>query len=169
MLLDLTKWVAQIDSVDRIPEMVGRAYALAASGRPGPVALVMPEDMLDDETAIADAPKALPVQPEPSAAQMAALQARLARAERPFLIVGGVLSDKAVRDITAFAEANGLTATVGFRRQDGFDQTSACYAGDLGYGPNPPELPERVRQRSEERPVGQACVSTGKSRGSPNH
>src|SRR3546814_18079324 len=77
---------------------------------------------------------------------MVALHARLARAERPFLIVGGVLSDQAVRDITAFAEASGLPATLGFRRQDGFDQTSFCYAGDLGYGPNPPELPERVKQ-----------------------
>src|SRR3546814_18363827 len=77
---------------------------------------------------------------------MVALHARLARAERPFLIVGGVLSDQVVRDITAFAEANGLPATLGFRRQDGFDQTSFCYAGDLGYGPNPPELPERVKQ-----------------------
>src|SRR3546814_13775794 len=91
MLLDITKWVAQIDSVDRIPEMVSRGYALAASGRPGPVALVMPEDMLDDEAAIPDAPKELPVQPEPSSAQMVALHARLARSARPFLIVGGVL------------------------------------------------------------------------------
>src|SRR3546814_12795817 len=76
---------------------------------------------------------------------MVALHARLARAERPFLIVGGVLSDQVVRDITAFAEANGLPATLGFRRQDGFDQTSFCYAGDLGYGPHPPELPERAK------------------------
>src|SRR3546814_12655936 len=64
---------------------------------------------------------------------MVALHARLARAERPFLIVGGVLSDQVVRDITAFAVANGLPATLGFRRQVGFDQTSFCYAGDLGY------------------------------------
>src|SRR3546814_19121604 len=97
--------------------------------------------MLDDEAAIPDAPKALPVQPEPSSAQMVALHARLARAERPFLIVGGVLSDQAVRDIPAFAEASGLPATLGFPRQDGLDQTSFCYAGD----------PERKSVRSGTR------------------
>src|SRR3546814_14949794 len=58
MLLDITKWVSQIDSVDRIPEMVSRGYALAASGRPGPVALVMPADMLVDAAALPDATKA---------------------------------------------------------------------------------------------------------------
>src|SRR3546814_13267206 len=90
-----------------------------------------------------------------SSAQMAALHARLARAERPFLIVGGVLSDQAVRDITAFAEANGLPATLGFRRQDGFDQKSFCYAGDLGYGPNPPHTPEQIGRASRWGSEGQ--------------
>ena len=155
MLADLTKWVAEIPSAERIPEMVGRAFQLAQSGRPGPVALVMPEDMLDEAVAVADAPPARPVQPEPSPAKMAALRERLARCRRPFLLLGGgVWSDAAVQDITAFAEANGIPATVGFRRQDCFDMTSRCYAGDLGYGPNPPELPERVKRSDLVLAVG---------------
>ncbi len=155
MLADLTKWVAEIPSAERIPEMVGRAFQLAQSGRPGPVALVMPEDMLDDKVAVADGPPARPVEPEPAPARMADLRERLLRCRRPFMLLGGgVWSDAAVRDITAFAEANGIPTTVGFRRQDCFDMTSPCYAGDLGYGPNPPELPERVKRADLVLAVG---------------
>ncbi|MDH3702809.1 MAG: thiamine pyrophosphate-binding protein [Alphaproteobacteria bacterium] len=146
MYSELTKWVAQIDSVDRIPEFISRGFSLASSGRMGPVALVMPEDMLDDECAIPDARKALPVQPEPSAAQLADFRARLAKAQRPFLIVGSVMAEQAVLDMTAFAEANAIPATLGFRRHDNFDMTSPCYAGDLGYGTVPGDLPKRVKQ-----------------------
>jgi acetolactate synthase-1/2/3 large subunit len=146
MYLELTKWVAQVDSADRIPEFVSRACSLSQSARQGPVALVLPEDMLDDEVAVADAPRARPVQPEPSAAQMAEFRDRLAKAERPFLIVGSTMSEAAVRDMTAFAEANGIPSTHGFRRHDCFDMTSDCYAGDLGYGTIPGDLPERVKR-----------------------
>lgn len=146
MYLELTKWVAQIDSVDRIPEFVSRAFNLATSGRQGPVALVMPEDMLDDEIAMPDAPPAITVQPEPSESQMAALRALLDKAQRPFLISGSVLSEQAVNDLAAFAETNRIPATVGFRRQDCFDMTSPCYAGDIGYGPIPADLADRVKE-----------------------
>jgi len=146
MYLELTKWVAQIDTVDRIPEFVSRAFNLATSGRQGPVALVMPEDMLDDKIAMPDAPPAITVQPEPSENQMTAFRALLEKAKRPFLISGSVLSEQAVNDLTAFAEANRIPATVGFRRQDCFDMTSPCYAGDIGYGPIPADLADRVKE-----------------------
>ncbi|MDP6389031.1 MAG: thiamine pyrophosphate-binding protein [Alphaproteobacteria bacterium] len=145
MFSELSKWVAEIPSADRLPEFVGRAFQLSQSGRPGPVVLAMPEDMLDEEIAIADAPVASPVQPEPSPGKMAELRERLARAERPFLLVGGgTWSDAAVADIVRFAEANGIPAAIGFRRHDCFDMTSPSYAGDLGYGTNPRDLPARV-------------------------
>ena len=146
MYLDLTKWVAQVDSVERLPEFISRAYSLACSGRQGPVALVLPEDMLDDEIAVPDAPPALPVQPEPSESQMQAFRDLLEKAQRPFLIVGSVLSGQAVEDMTAFAETNDIPLTVGFRRHDNADMTSRCYAGDLGYGAIPASLPDRVKQ-----------------------
>jgi acetolactate synthase-1/2/3 large subunit len=146
MFSEITKWVAQVDTVGRIPEFVSRACQLASSGRKGPVALVLPEDMLEDEIAVPDAPKALPIQPEVSPRQMAALRALLEKAQRPFMIVGSSLDDRAVEGLTAFAEANGIPTTIAFRRHDNFDMTSPVYAGDLGYGPIPMDLPERVKR-----------------------
>lgn len=146
MFPEITKWVAQIDSVDRIPEFMSRACQLAQSGRKGPVALVLPEDMLEDEIAIPDAPPALPVHPEPSPRQMEALRARLATAQRPFMIVGSSLDDRAVEGLVAFAEANAIPTTIAFRRHDNFDMTSPVYAGDLGYGAIPMDLPDRVKR-----------------------
>jgi len=143
---EITKWVAQIDSVDRIPEFIGRAVSLSQSGRKGPVALVLPEDMLEDEIAIPDAPPALPVQPEPSARQMAELHTRLEKAQRPFMIVGSSIDDRGVEGLVAFAEANAIPTTIAFRRHDNFDMTSPVYSGDLGYGTIPMELPDRVKQ-----------------------
>ncbi len=143
---EITKWVAQIDSVDRIPEFISRAVQLSQSGRKGPVALVMPEDMLEDEIAIPDAPPALPIQAEPSARQMAALRALLEKAQRPFMIVGSSIDDRGVEGLVAFAEANAIPTTIAFRRHDNFDMTSAVYSGDLGYGTIPMDLPDRVKQ-----------------------
>ncbi len=143
---EITKWVAQIDSVDRIPEFISRAVQLSQSGRKGPVALVMPEDMLEDEIAIPDAPPALPIQAEPSARQMAALRALLEKAQRPFMIVGSSIDDRGVEGLVAFAEANAIPTTIAFRRHDNFDMTSSVYSGDLGYGTIPMDLPDRVKQ-----------------------
>jgi acetolactate synthase-1/2/3 large subunit len=146
MFSEVTKWVAQVESVDRLPEFVSRACQLSQSGRMGPVALVLPEDMLEDEIAVPDAPRALPVQPEASPRQMAALRALLEKAQRPFMIVGSSLTDRAVAGLTAFAEANAIPTTIAFRRHDNFDMTSPVYAGDLGYGAIPMDLPDRVKQ-----------------------
>jgi len=143
---EITKWVAQIDSVDRIPEFISRAVGLSQSGRKGPVALVLPEDMLEDEIAIPDARPALPVQPEPSARQMAELRTRLEKAQRPFMIVGSSIDDRGVEGLVAFAETNAIPTTIAFRRHDNYDMTSPTYAGDLGYGTIPMDLPDRVKQ-----------------------
>jgi len=140
------KWVAQIDRTDRIPEYVARAFTTACAGRPGPVVLALPEDMLSSET---DAPDALPfhvVQPYPGAEQIDELRSLLERAERPLAILGGGgWTPRAAQDLRIFLEANALPAGAAFRRQDSLDNDSPSYAGDVGIGLNP-KLAARVRE-----------------------
>jgi acetolactate synthase I/II/III large subunit len=139
------KWVAQIERVERIPELVARAYTVACAGRPGPVVLALPEDMLAAETDAADAPPFRLVQPSPAAADVEALRVLLAAAERPFAILGGAgWTARASADMRIFLEANELPAGAAFRRQDALDNDSSSYAGDVGIGINP-ALAERVR------------------------
>ncbi len=146
MYRPLSKWVAQIDDPGRIPEFVARAFTLATSGRPGPVVLVTPEDVLREPTAAADAEPYRPVQAHPGAPDMARLREMLAAARRPIMILGGsTWTAQGVRDITRFAEANRLATAVTFRRQDRFDNLHPCYAGDLGIGPSP-KLAARIRE-----------------------
>ena len=134
----LAKWVAQIDDPSRIPEMVAHAFTLATSGRPGPVVLALPEDMLREPAAVADASPYRSVHAHPAAGDMAQLRKLLAAAKQPLLLLGGsTWTAAAVADITAFAEANRLAVATAFRRQDRFDNLHPCYAGDLGIGPNP--------------------------------
>ena len=133
----IAKWVAEIDDTDRIPEYVARAFDLAMSGRPGPVVLALPEDMISAET---DAPD-LPPGPRPVAgisdAQLAAITDALAASERPLVIPGGAIwsQDDADR-LARFAESWGLPVAVPFRRQDYMDNRLPNYAGDLGVGMN---------------------------------
>jgi acetolactate synthase-1/2/3 large subunit len=141
----LAKWVAQIDRVDRIPELIARAYTTACSGRPGPVVLALPEDMLADSSDAPDAPAFRRMQPSPAAADLDALRELLAGAERPFAIIGGGgWTPRAASDLQSFLEANELPAGAAFRRQDAIDNDSPSYAGDVGIGINP-ALAERVR------------------------
>ena len=141
----LAKWVAQIDSVDRIPELVARAYTVACAGRPGPVVLALPEDMLAQESEAPDAPPFRVVQPSPAAADIESLRTLLAGAERPFAILGGAgWTTQASEDIQVFLEANDLPAGAAFRRQDSLDNDSPSYVGDVGIGINP-ALAARVR------------------------
>src|SRR5690606_31382242 len=108
------------------------------SGRPGPVVISLPEDML---TSMADAPAALPFTPvetRPGEAELAELEKLLAKAERPFAILGGTRwNAKAVANFQAIAEAWSLPVGVQFRRQMLFDHLHANYAGDVGIGINP--------------------------------
>jgi acetolactate synthase-1/2/3 large subunit len=141
----VTKWVAEIDDARRIPELVSQAFHRATSGRPGPVALALPEDMLTEVVEVADAGPYKAVQAHPDPADMARLAEMLAAAKRPLMIVGGGgWTAGAAADITAFAAANNLAVGASFRCQDIVDNLHPCYAGDVGIGINP-KLAERVR------------------------
>ena len=141
----LAKWVAQIEDVRRIPEFVARAFALATSGRPGPVVLALPEDLLREETMASNAEPYKIVRAHPGAGELEHLREVLADAKRPIMILGGTTwTSQAVADIMAFAENNSLSTATTFRRQDRFDNLHHCYAGDLGISPNP-KLAARVR------------------------
>ena len=141
----MCKWVAQIDRPDRIPEYVARAFQLATSGRPGPVVLALPEDMLVTVASVADGRRYQPVQASPSASQIAGLRALLAQAERPLVLLGGGgWSRSACADLRRFAEVNHLPVACAFRFQDLFDNRHAHYIGDVGIGINP-KLAQRIR------------------------
>ena len=128
----IAKLALQIDDARRIPEFVHRAFRVAASGRQGPVAVALPEDMLREAASVADGRPYEAVRPSPGAAAMAALREKLAAAERPLAVLGGSgWSAAACADVRAFAEANGLPVCVSFRRQDLFDNDHPNYAGDL--------------------------------------
>jgi acetolactate synthase-1/2/3 large subunit len=142
----MAKWVAQIDRVDRIPEYVSRAFSTACAGRPGPVVLALPEDMLASDVDAADAQPFHVVQPHPSAGQIEALGGLLAQAERPFALLGGAgWTPRTAQDLRSFLEANSLPAGSAFRRQDSIDNDSPSYVGDVGIGINP-KLAARVRE-----------------------
>ena len=133
----LCKWVGQIERAERIPEMVSKAFHHAMSGRPGPVALALPEDMLRDLTDVGDAERYKTARPGVDPADIAIMQAMIAQAERPLVIVGGGgWSETACADITAYAEANGLPVAASFRCQDIVDNNRDCYAGELGTSVN---------------------------------
>ena len=138
MFAPLAKWVAQIDMAERAPEMINHAFQVATSGRPGPVVLALPEDMLRDRRAAAVVGPYRPVRAHPGAADLAEMQRLLAAAQRPIMLVGGSgWSDQACRDIARFAEANDLPVCCSFRRQDILDNRSPCFVGDLGTGASP--------------------------------
>jgi acetolactate synthase-1/2/3 large subunit len=142
----MAKWVAQIDRADRIPEYIARAFQVATSGRPGPVVLALPEDMLITHAEVADTRRYQPVQASPSAAQIATLRAMLKEAKKPLLLLGGgTWTDAACADVQKFAEANGLPVACAFRFQDLLDNDHPHYAGDVGIGINP-KLAARVKE-----------------------
>ncbi len=134
----MTKWVAQIDRADRVPEYVARAFATATSGRQGPVVLALPEDMLDACASVADARPYRAVHGAPSPSDLDALAALLDRSARPLVIVGGSGWDAAAcGDLQAFAQTHALPVACAFRFQDLFDNRHAHYVGDVGIAINP--------------------------------
>ncbi len=142
----LTKWVAQIDRAERIPEYVSHAFHTATAGRPGPVLLALPEDMLFSEAVVADAPRFRTPRAAPSPADMKELERLLAGAKRPFLLLGGGgWTGPATAALRAWAEGAGLPVGCGFRCQDYFDNRHPNYAGDVGIGINP-KLARRVKE-----------------------
>jgi acetolactate synthase-1/2/3 large subunit len=141
----MAKWVAQIDRADRVPEYVSRAFHTAVSGRPGPVVLALPEDMQTETATVADTGRYQRASAHPGEPDLQKMRGMLARAQRPFVLVGG--SDwnaQACADFRAFIEANDLPVGTAFRRQDLYDNRLPHYAGDVGIGINP-KLAERVK------------------------
>jgi len=134
----MAKWATEIDDPARVPEIVSRAFYVATSGRPGPVVIALPEDMLTERVAVANAPPFEPVETWPGASEMMKLQKLLWAAERPIMLLGGSRwSPAAHAAIGRFAERFALPAVTTFRRGPLFDALHSCYAGDLGIGPNP--------------------------------
>jgi acetolactate synthase-1/2/3 large subunit len=145
MFSEVAKWVAQIDDAARIPEYLNRAFSVATSGRPGPVVLALPEDMLADQTTAKDARPTQPVPISPSSEQIQQTCTILAGAERPLIIVGGSGWSEATRlQLQQFAAASGIPLLNSFRCQDFIDNEHPNYAGDLGIGVNP-DLQQLVR------------------------
>jgi len=154
MFGQMAKWVAQIDRADRVHEYVSHAFHVAVSGRPGPVVLSLPEDML-----VAQAPAAAPgpyhrVKPHPGIQQMEQLAGMLGAAQRPLLMLGGGdWQAQACEDIRAFAEAWKLPVACSFRRQDLLDNRHAQYVGEIGIATGA-ELKKRVAEADLVLAVG---------------
>lgn len=145
MFGQVAKWVAQIEDADRIPEYVNRAFTTAMSGRPGPVVLVLPEDMLTDPTTVKDLPQAPALVTQPGDADVQRALDVFAQAERPLVVVGGSgWSEEARQNLELFATNWDVPVATSFRCQDFFDNNHPNYVGDMGIAISP-ELTERVK------------------------
>ena len=144
--LGMAKWVAEVQHADRLPEYVARAFHTAMQGRPGPVVVVLPEDMLSTSTAAPVLPCVVPAHAWPAPGALRNARSMLTQAERPLAIVGGFgWTAESARGLQRFAEAWQLPVACAFRFQDTFDNHHALYAGDVGIGINP-RLAARVRE-----------------------
>ncbi len=142
----MAKRVERIDDARRIPEYVARAFATALNGRPGPVVLVLPEDMLTQPVDAAPLPRVEPVQAWSDPGALRTLRALLLQAQRPLVLAGGGgWTPQSAAALQRFAENWQLPVANTFRFQDTFDNHHAQYAGDVGLGINP-ALAARVRQ-----------------------
>ncbi|MFZ1510145.1 MAG: thiamine pyrophosphate-binding protein, partial [Tabrizicola sp.] len=146
----MAKWAVEIDDADRIPEILARAWTTALTGRPGPVVIALPEDML---TSLTDAtPLTGPAriaEPAPEAGALDQALALLAAAQRPLILLGGCSWTGAGRAaLQGFAEASDIPVVAAFRYQDQFDNFSRCYAGEAGVG-----MPAHVKALVREADV----------------
>lgn len=141
----MVKWAAQIDQVERIPEFVTRAFYTATAGRPGPVVLALPEDMLRDTAEPKTVEPYERVEPRADAAQMARLRSLLSEARQPLVMIGDGKEPGDRAQLEQFAEAWDLPVAAVFRRQDCFDNDHPNYVGDVGIGINP-KLAQRVKE-----------------------
>lgn len=134
----MAKWVVEIDQPDRIPELVARAFRVAMQGRPGPVVIALPENMLTESAAVADAPRVEPAASWPAPSDIERLGALLAKAKAPIVVLGGSgWNAEATAAIARFAERFDLPVATSFRRASLFDADHSHYAGDVGIGPDP--------------------------------
>jgi acetolactate synthase-1/2/3 large subunit len=156
----VAKWAAQINRAERIPEYVARAYRVAMSGRPGPVVLALPEDMLTTRAECADVARVEPLAAAPDGAQVAAARALLAVSRRPLVIAGGSRWDAgACAALQRFAVRSDLPVACAFRNQDLFDNRHRNYAGDVGIGIDP-KLAARVRDADVLLVIGERLGET---------
>ncbi|MGB5706393.1 MAG: thiamine pyrophosphate-binding protein, partial [Arenicellales bacterium] len=131
----LVKWVAEVDDASRLPEYVNRAFRIATSGRPGPVALALPEGMLASSTDTLDLPAASTTPVGPSESDLEQVSRLLLEAKNPLLLLGGTCWTEAGHlAAIKFAEAHGLPVAVGFRRQGLFPHDHPQFIGNLGFG-----------------------------------
>ena len=145
MFTPLAKWVAEIDKTERIPEYVSRAFSVAVSGRPGPVILSLPEDILFAKSNVIDAPKIKPLRQMVSEIDVKEIITKLKNASNPFIIVGGSgWSLEASKSLGKFAKTLGIPVGTSFRCQDYLDNYHPNYVGDVGIGINP-ELLKRIK------------------------
>lgn len=134
----LAKWVAEVDTTERLPEYIARAFQLAQSGRPGPVVLALPENMLSAVASVPDRPKARVASQTATNRDAHLIAKALAKAERPLVVAGGSnWTAQAQQDLQSFAAAWDLPVAVPFRRQDYMDNRKDNYVGDLSVGMNP--------------------------------
>ena len=156
----VAKWAAQIDRPERIPEYVAHAYRVAMSGRPGPVVLALPEDMLTARADVRDAPFVAATAAAAPHADVVAAQDLLRAARQPLVLVGGSRWDAAAcAALARFAEDAGLPVACAFRHQDLFDNRHPNYAGDVGIGINP-SLAARVRDADVLLVIGERLGET---------
>ncbi|MBX6327564.1 MAG: thiamine pyrophosphate-binding protein [Pseudolabrys sp.] len=142
----LAKWATEIDDPARIPEIVSRAFHTACNGRPGPVVVALPEDMLGERVSVPDAKPFEPAEIWPGPGDMERLQKLLWSARRPIALLGGSRwSESACAAFARFADRFALPVATTFRRSHLFDALHRCYAGDLGIGPNP-KLLARIKR-----------------------
>ena len=134
----LAKWVVEIDRAERIPELVARAFRVALQGRPGPVVVALPEDMLTEEAVVADAPRVVAARGAPEPADLARLAELLQRAQAPIAVLGGSTWNAAAsQQFAGFAARQQVPVATSFRRTALCDATHPNYAGELGIGPDP--------------------------------
>lgn len=159
----IAKWVTQIDSMERIPEILAKAFTTAMSGRPGPVVIALPEDVLFGSATVADVPAVRVARAAPTEAALGEMRALLAGASRPLVVVGGTGWDAdATAAFRRFITANRLPVAASFRRQDLFDNRDPHYVGQLGLGVSP-KLAERARAADLLIVVGSRLAETTSS------
>jgi acetolactate synthase-1/2/3 large subunit len=141
----MAKWVVEVDDPVRFPELIARAFRVAMQGRPGPVVVALPEDVLVEKAEVADAARVEPVEIWPGPPQIAELTTLLAAALHPLVLLGGSRwTDEARQNVITWSERFGLPVATSFRRAPLFPTDHPNYAGDVGIGPNP-KLADRVR------------------------
>ncbi|WP_188984183.1 thiamine pyrophosphate-binding protein [Pseudomonas matsuisoli] len=163
MFGSLAKWACEIDSIERIPEIVARAFSIAMSGRPGPVVVALPEEILFGSAIVADAPAVRVTHAAPDAAALEELRGLLDDARQPLVIVGGTGWDaESGAALKRFVEAYDLPVAASFRRQDLFDNRDPHYVGMLGLGISP-KLAERASKADLLLVIGSRLAETTSS------